>query len=255
MLKDSRGALKNLRLSFIITLEFLEMKKALVLFSGGLDSTTALYWAIHRYGHISALTFDYGQRHAIEIQLSQKIAKNLNVPLKILKIDLQQVGGSSLTDHQIPLPPPRQAHTNGDHPPSTYVPFRNGIFLSLAAAWAEVRGQTEIICGFHVLDSPGYPDTRREFVEAMENAINQGSRASLGHPRIRIQAPFLALKKSEIIKQGLALNADYAYSVSCYAGTEIPCLACLSCELRQQAWEELGIEDPLILRLQKEGKL
>jgi 7-cyano-7-deazaguanine synthase len=247
--------LKNDRLSFIISLEFQIMKKALVLFSGGLDSTTALYWAIEKHTHVCALTFDYGQRHAIEVRLAQKIAKTLNVPLKILNMDLQQIGGSSLTDLKIPLPTDDQTLPNRGEPPSTYVPFRNGIFLALAAAWAEVHGQTEIVCGFHVLDAPDYPDTRQEFVSTMEEAINLGSKASFGHTRIHIQAPFLDMKKSEIIIQGIALGADYAYSVSCYSGAEIPCLKCASCQLRQKAWEEVGVTDPLILRLQKEGKI
>ncbi len=231
------------------------MKKALALFSGGLDSTTALYWAIERHPHVSAITFDYGQRHAIEVQFAQRIAKTLNVPLKILNMDLQQIGGSSLTDPHMPLPAADRTLPNRGEPPSTYVPFRNGIFLALAAAWAEVRGQTEIVCGFHVLDSPDYPDTRQEFVSAMEEAINLGSKASFGQTHIHIQAPFIDMKKSEIIRQGIALGADYAYSVSCYSGAEVPCLECASCRLRQKAWEDVGVTDPLILRLQKEGKI
>jgi 7-cyano-7-deazaguanine synthase len=247
--------LKNDRLSFIITLEFDGMKQALVLFSSGIDSTTALYWAIDRYNRVHALTFDYGQRHRIEVQSSQRIASDLNVPLKILRIDLQQIGGSSLTDPITPLPPADRSVADGDGPPSTYVPFRNGIFLALATAWAEVHGQTEIVCGFHVLDSPRYPDTRREFVEAMEKTINLGSKASFSNTRITIQVPFLDMNKAEIVRRGLALGVDYSYSVSCYSGTEIPCMECASCRMRQKAWEEVEVADPLIYRLKKEGKL
>lgn len=231
------------------------MKYALVLFSGGLDSTTALYWATNRYERVNALTFDYGQRHRIEVQFSQKIAKNLNIPLKILQIDLQQIGGSSLTDPVRPLPPLDRSISDENGPPSTYVPFRNGIFFALATAWADVHGHTEIVCGFHVLDSPDYPDTRREFVEAMEETINLGSMAAYGKTRINIQVPFLDMNKAEIIKSGLALGADYSYSISCYSGAEVPCMECASCRMRQQAWERVGIADPLILRLKKEGKL
>jgi 7-cyano-7-deazaguanine synthase len=115
--------LKNDRISFIISLEFDEMKQALVLFSGGIDSTTALYWAIDRYDRVHALTFDYGQRHRIEVQSSLRIASDLNVPLKILRIDLQQIGGSSLTDPITSLPPVDRSVADGDGPPSTYVPF------------------------------------------------------------------------------------------------------------------------------------
>ncbi|MGD9345382.1 MAG: 7-cyano-7-deazaguanine synthase QueC [Candidatus Aminicenantes bacterium] len=230
------------------------MKHALVLFSGGLDSTTALYWAIEKYEHVHALTFDYGQRHRIELDSSQKITENLNIPQKMLRIDLQQIGGSSLTDPATPLLPFEPSVSEKDGPPSTYVPFRNGIFLALAAAWAEVRGYTEIVCGFHVLDSPDYPDTREEFVKAMEEAINQGSRASYSQRRINIRAPFLEMNKAEIITKGLSLGADYSYSVSCYAGTEIPCGECAACRIRQNAWEKIGAEDPLLLRIKKEGE-
>ncbi len=231
------------------------MKHALVLFSGGLDSTTALYWAIDQYERVQALTFDYGQRHRIEVEFSQKIAKNLNIPLKILRIDLQQIGGSALTDPVIPLPPFNLSVSEGEGPPSTYVPFRNGIFLALATAWAEVQGQTVIVCGFHVLDSPQYPDTRREFVEAMEEAINLGSKVSYSQTRINIQAPFLDMNKAEIIRRGIALGADYSYAQSCYSGAEVPCMSCASCRMRQKAWEGVGMADPFLLRLKKEGKL
>jgi 7-cyano-7-deazaguanine synthase len=231
------------------------MKHALVLFSGGLDSTTALYWAMDRYERVHALTFDYGQRHGIEVEFSKRIAQNLNIPLKILQVNLQQIGGSSLTDPAVPLPPSDHSAQDKEGVPSTYVPFRNGIFLALATAWAEVQGFTEIVCGFHVLDSPEYPDTRREFVEAMEEAMNLGSTASSRHKRINIQAPFLDMKKAEIIHKGLSLGADYSSSISCYSGTEVPCMDCASCRMRQKAWEEVGVEDPLILRLKKEGKL
>ena len=231
------------------------MKQALVLFSGGIDSTTALYWAIDRYEHVHALAFDYGQRHRIEVELAQKVSQKLSIPLKILEVDLQQIGGSSLTDPEAPLPPFDRSARDKDGPPSTYVPFRNGIFLALATAWAEVQGFQEIVCGFHVLDSPDYPDTRREFVKAMEEAINLGSAASHKQTRIHIQAPFLDMNKAEIINEGLSLGADYAYSVSCYSGGEVPCGTCDSCRMRKKAWEEVRAEDPLILRLKKEGKL
>lgn len=231
------------------------MKHSVVLFSAGLDSTTALYWAIDRYEHVHALAFDYGQRHRIEVEFAQRVSQNLNIPLKILEVNLQQIGGSSLTDPGAPLPPSDRSVRNEQGPPSTYVPFRNGIFLALATAWAEVQGFTEIVCGFHVLDSPEYPDTRKEFVKAMEEAINLGSTASSRQKHIRIQAPFLDMNKAEIIKKGLSLGADYSYSISCYSGMEVPCMECASCRMRQRAWEEIGIEDPLILRLKKEGKL
>jgi len=231
----------------------MEKKSCLVLFSGGVDSTTALYWAIDRYDKVFPVTFDYGQRHGVEIRLAGRLVRKLGLPRLVLRIDLNQVGGSALTDRSIPLPRFEKRARIPAGPPATYVPFRNGIFLAVAAAWAEARAVRDIVCGFHVLDSPDYPDTRREFVRAMEKAINVGTSAVFGGPKTRILAPFIGLKKSEIIRRGLALGADYSYSVSCYAGREAPCGMCSSCLLRREAWQEAGREDPLLARLRKEG--
>jgi 7-cyano-7-deazaguanine synthase len=213
-----------------------------VLFSGGLDSTTALAWALSKYDRVQALTFDYGQRHRVEIGLARRA-------------DLRQIGGSALTDPRIPLPrsPRRSGPKQG--PPATYVPFRNGIFLALAAAWAEARGAGDLVCGFHVADSPDYPDTTKAFVMAMEKAVQAGTKASFGAaPRPRIVAPLLGLSKPDIIRLGLRLGADYSLSVSCYAGAERPCGTCSSCRFRARAWKAVGREDPLVARLRKEGQ-
>ena len=231
------------------------MKKSIVLFSGGLDSTTAIYWALERYEKVFALTFDYGQRNRIELDMAGKVAQKLSVPQKILRVNLKQIGGSSLTDTKLSLPQYEKMEESEEGLPSTYVPFRNGIFLALAAAWAEVVGIKEIICGFNVIDSPNYPDTRKQFVQAMQEAINLGTKASLSPEKIQIIAPFLKMKKSDIIKEGLSLNVDYSFAISCYCGEEIPCQKCSSCVLRQKAWEEVGLQDPLILRLEEEGKI
>jgi 7-cyano-7-deazaguanine synthase len=231
------------------------MKKSIVLFSAGVDSTSALYWALDRYDKTFALTFDYGQRHRIELDMARRVAQKLNVPQKILRVDLKQIGGSSLTDGKLSLPQYERIEEIEAGLPSTYVPFRNGIFLALAAAWAETEGVKEIICGFNVIDAPNYPDTRDQFVQAMQEAINRGTKAAFSPEKIRIIAPFINMKKSEIIKHGLSLGADYSFSVSCYSGEEIPCQKCSSCVLRQKAWEEVGLRDPLILRLEEEGKL
>lgn len=231
------------------------MTKSVVLFSSGIDSTTALYWALARYEKVYPLTFDYGQRHRVEIRMARRLGKKLRLSHFLLKIDLRQIGGSALTDSTIPLPQyERLAEIKEDIPP-TYVPFRNGIFLALAAAWSESKGLREIICGFNVIDSPCYPDTRFKFVKAMEEAIKAGTKASSAGERIRIIAPFINKKKAEIIKEGISLGADYSYSISCYRGEEIPCQKCSSCLLRQKAWKEVGLPDPLLLRLEKEGRL
>jgi 7-cyano-7-deazaguanine synthase len=231
------------------------MGKNLVLFSGGIDSTTALYWALDLDKRTTALTFDYGQTNRVEIGAARKIADKLQIPHKILKVDLQQIGGSALTDSSVSIPQMESVSEIKEELPATYVPFRNGIFLAMAAAWAETKEITRIICGFNVIDSPNYPDTRKTFVKAIERAINEGTGTSMKKNKINILAPFLNMNKSDIIKQGLALGADYSYSLSCYAGSEIPCLRCSSCLLRQKAWEECGMRDPLIVRLEKGGKL
>ena len=231
------------------------MKKCWVLFSGGIDSTTALYWALEKYKSVHAMTFDYGQRQKIEIRLSRELADKLGVPQTVFTADMGQIQGSALTDPLQSLPEFQTFEEIESGVPSTYVPFRNGIFLALAAAWAEVQGIGDIICGFNVIDSPNYPDTRMDFVKAMETAINLGTKAAFGQGKYKILAPFIKLKKSEIITLGLSLGADYSYSTSCYAGQEIPCLKCSSCLLRQKAWEEVGQPDPLLVRLKEEGTL
>jgi 7-cyano-7-deazaguanine synthase len=230
------------------------MNQCVVLFSGGIDSTTVLYWALAKGRDVQALTFDYGQRHNVEVRLARRTSRKAAVPQTILKIDLHQVGGSALTDKAIKLPRYKKLAEMKPGPPATYVPFRNGILLALAAAWAEARGILEIVCGFNIIDSPDYPDTRRSFVRAMEKAVNAGTKAAFGGEKIKITAPFVQMKKSEIIRLGLSLGADYSHSVSCYAGGEIPCGACSSCLLRERAFAEAGVPDPLIQRLRKEGR-
>lgn len=231
------------------------MRSCVVLFSGGLDSTTALYWARENYERIEPLTFDYGQRHRVEVALAGRTASRLGLKTFVLAVDLAAVGASALTDPSIPVPDLDALPADAPLPTSTYVPFRNGIFLSLAAAWAEARGIGDIVCGFNILDSPDYPDTRPEFVQAMERAVRLGTKAGTRGEPPRIIAPFTHMKKSDIIRLGLDLGADYSTSVSCYRGSEIPCGRCPACLLRQRAWEEAGRLDPLLLRLEKEGKL
>jgi 7-cyano-7-deazaguanine synthase len=231
------------------------MNKCVVLFSGGLDSTTALVWAKHHYRAVQALSFEYGQRHSIEIKFARIIAEKLALPQTVIPIDFTPIGGSALIDNKIPLPEFMDARDIPSEPPSTYVPFRNGIFLSFASAWAEARDIQDLVVGFNIVDSPEYPDTRPEFVDAMEAAINRGTGTAFADDLFQIQAPFIRHKKSGIILRGLNLGADYSYSISCYAGREIPCGTCSSCRLRARAWEEAGERDHLLLRLEKEGKI
>lgn len=226
-----------------------------MLFSGGIDSTTALYWALKRYQRVQPLIFDYGQRHRVEIKMAKKTCQRLGLKPKIIKIDLRQIGGSALTDEKIKVPEFKKTEQIKEGLPATYVPFRNGIFISLAAALAETLDISHLVCGFNVIDSPSYPDTTESFVRAMKKAINEGTGARFKTEKFRIIAPFLSLKKSEIIRLGLSLGADYSYSVSCYAGGEIPCGQCSSCLLRARAWKEAGQEDHLLARLKKEGKI
>lgn len=247
--------MKKAGFSFNIKLAMRQKRKAVVLFSGGIDSTTALYWAKRRYLGVSALSFDYGQRHRIELALARRLARRLGLPVKLLKVNLRQVGGSALTDLSVSLPRFSRPEHIGPGIPPTYVPFRNGIFLALAVAWAEANGIDDIVCGFNTIDSPDYPDTRASFVRAMQKAVDLGTAAISKGQWIRILTPFIRLKKSEIIRLGLSLGADYSFSISCYGGGEVPCRRCSSCLLRKRAWEEVGAEDHLLTRLRKEGKI
>ena len=231
------------------------MKECLILFSGGIDSTTVLYWAANQYKNVYALTFDYGQRHNIEISFAQKITEKLQIPHKILLLNLWQIGGSSLTDFTLDVPEFNKIDEIDKGLPLTYVPFRNGIFLAMAAAWGEVKGIRDIICGFNIIDSPNYPDTSSSFVEAMEKAVNLGTKALFSRKKTKLIAPFIHMKKSEILRAGLSFGTDYSWAVSCYAGREIPCGKCSSCLLRKKAFEEVEQDDPLLVRLQKEGKI
>ncbi|MBC7361907.1 MAG: 7-cyano-7-deazaguanine synthase QueC [Candidatus Aminicenantes bacterium] len=230
-------------------------RACLVLLSGGIDSTTALHWALQRYQLVQPIVFDYGQRHRVEIRMAKKTCQRLELTPKVIKIDLRQVGGSALTDGRIKVPAFKKVEEIKEGLPVTYVPFRNGIFISLAAALAETLGITDLICGFNVIDSPNYPDTTGSFVRAMEKAINEGTGAKFSQQKFRIIAPFLKMKKSEIIAYGLSVGADYSYSITCYSGSEIPCGRCSACLLRAQAWKEVGQEDHLLSRLKKERKL
>ncbi|HUU06045.1 MAG TPA: 7-cyano-7-deazaguanine synthase QueC [Patescibacteria group bacterium] len=229
-------------------------KGAVVLFSGGIDSTTALYWAREKFAPLRALIVDYGQQHRIEVEMAEKIAAGLAVAYDVVTLPLRNLLGSALLADGRSIPESLAASRQEPGVPSTYVPFRNGIFLALAAACAESHASRNLVTGFNAIDSPDYPDTTVPFSRKMAAAINQGTSAGKGREKFKVHAPLITLNKKEIIALGFELDADYAHSISCYRGAELPCGRCPSCDIRARAFAELGRQDPLLVRLQKEGK-
>lgn len=216
--------------------------RAVVLLSGGLDSTTAAYLARAEGYELYALSFDYGQRHRRELESAAAVARAVGaVEHRIVTIDLAQWGGSSLTGAgPIPTEP-----TVGI--PSTWVPARNLIFLAVASGYAEVIGASAIVIGVSQVDYSGYPDCRGEFLEAYQRAADLASKQFVEEgKRIPVLAPFLHLPKAGIIRLGLALGVDYSLTWSCYQGGAQPCGACDSCRLRAKAFAEAGVFDPLL---------
>jgi len=227
---------------------------AVVLFSGGLDSTTALYWSRQRFGSAAALTFSYDQSHEVETAAARRIAERLDVAWQHLTLPLAGWVDSALVGDGEGIPESLADARDSRGIPRTYVPFRNGIFLSLAAAWAESREIPHLVTGFNRIDTPDYPDTTKDFAARMEAALNAGTAASRRGWRFEIHLPLVELTKKEIIAMGMSLGADYSLSVSCYRKGEVPCGRCPSCEVRFRAFAELGMEDPLVTRLKKEGR-
>ncbi len=222
--------------------------RAIVLLSGGIDSYTAAAITKSEGFAIHALTVHYGQRHAYEIEAARKVARSLGAERHLeLSVDLRGVGGSSLTsDQQVP----KDRDLSATEIPSTYVPARNTIFLSLALGWAEVLDARDIVIGVNALDYSGYPDCRPEFIGAFESLAAVATRAGVEGARFRIHTPLIAMTKAEIIRRGIALGLDYALTTSCYdplpAGD--PCGHCDSCVLRAKGFEEAGTSDPARLR-------
>ncbi len=216
--------------------------KAVVLVSGGLDSSTVLAMAKAAGRDCYALSFDYGQRHRVELLAAATLAHQLGaIEHRTLRIDLGGIGGSALTDHSIDVP---TAPTAGI--PITYVPARNTIFLAFALGWAEVLGATEIHVGVNAVDYSGYPDCRPEFIAAFERVARLATRAGVEGGRLTIQSPLMTLSKAEIIRCGLALGLDYGLTVSCYQADEqgAACGVCDSCRLRQAGFVAAGVADP-----------
>lgn len=223
-----------------------QKRPAVVLLSGGLDSSTALACAVNDGFEVFAITFLYGQRHSIELEKAREIAKYFNVK-KHLTVELisEIFGGSALTDsNNIPLD--RTTEEIVSSIPPTYVPARNTVFLAIAAAYAEKIGSYDIFIGVNAIDYSGYPDCRPEFIEAMEKAINLGTKVGVEGQKIKIHTPLLYLRKSEIIKIGLKLGVDYSLTWSCYNPQgRLACGRCDSCILRLKAFREAGLEDPI----------
>ena len=228
-----------------------QRSKAVVLLSGGLDSTTVLAIAKAEGHDVYALSFAYGQRHSWELECARVVARVGGAKEhRTASIDLRAFGGSALTA-DIDVPKGRSPEEMGSGIPITYVPARNTIFLSYALAWAEVLGSSDIFIGVNALDYSGYPDCRPEFIAAFERMANLATKAGVeGRQALTIHAPLISLTKAEIIRKGLELGVDYSLTSSCYdpSPTGQPCGGCDSCVLRQKGFRENGLVDPLQYR-------
>jgi 7-cyano-7-deazaguanine synthase len=217
--------------------------KAVVLVSGGLDSATTLAIAKSQGYACYALSFDYGQRHRIELQAARQIASQFGViEHKLMQLNLDSIGGSALTDPQIEVPITGITHQI----PVTYVPARNTIFLALALGWAEVLAAYNLFIGVNVIDYSGYPDCRPEFITAFENMANLATKAGVKGQQFKIHTPLIYLKKTQIIQTGLSLGVDYSQTISCYQADSAgyACGVCDACRLRAEGFRVLGIADP-----------
>lgn len=217
-------------------------KRAVILVSGGLDSTTVLAMAQAQSYACYTLSFDYGQRHRAELLAAERVSVALgDVEHKVVKLNLDSIGGSALTDIDIAVP---EEETSGI--PITYVPARNTVFLSIALGWAEVLGANDIFIGVNAVDYSGYPDCRPEYITAFQTMANLATRAGVEGQKLSIHTPLMNMGKGEIIKVGIELGVDYALTVSCYQATEtgLACGKCDSCRLRSQGFVDAGLEDP-----------
>ena len=222
-------------------------KKAVVLSSGGLDSTTVMAIVKNEGYALYSLSFSYGQRHKIELEAAKKVAEIFDVEKHlVINLDLNKIGGSALTD-SIDVPKNRNNKTVSTDIPITYVPARNTIFLSFALAWAEVLKSSDIFTGVNAIDYSGYPDCRPEYIEAFENMANLATKTGVkGLTRIKINTPLLNMSKAQIIKKGIELGVDYSLTHSCYDPDPegVACGRCDSCILRKNGFKEAGVKDP-----------
>jgi 7-cyano-7-deazaguanine synthase len=224
--------------------------EAIVLLSGGLDSATTAAWALAEGYSVSAISFDYGQRHRIELQAAKAVASDLGISDHItLAIDLAAFGGSALVDQSIAIPKNRSEDVISNGIPVTYVPARNTVFLSLALALAETRNASSIILGVNSIDYSGYPDCRPEFLNAFESLANLATKSGVEGTHLTVLAPLVSLTKPEIIRLGLSLHVDYGLTTSCYDPKESgqPCGECDSCLIRAAGFAAVNIPDPRVV--------
>ena len=217
------------------------VKKAVVLLSGGMDSATAFAIAKQKGYECYALSFRYGQRHAAELQAAERLASHFNAKLqRIIDIDLSGIMDSALTNTDIAIP-----EQPGTGIPATYVPARNTVFLSIALAWAEVIGAQDIFIGVNAVDYSGYPDCRPEYISAFQKMANLATKAAVEGSEVRINTPLINLSKAEIIKKGIDLGLDFAWTVSCYQADQqgLACGKCDACRLRRSGFESAGVPD------------
>jgi 7-cyano-7-deazaguanine synthase len=224
-------------------------KRAVVLLSGGLDSTTCLAIAKAEGYELYSLSFDYGQRHRVELEVAERVAVALEVKEHmVLSVSLNRIGGSALTD-ELDVPKDATPDEMQSRIPVTYVPARNTIFLSLAMGWAEVLKTGDIFIGVNALDYSGYPDCRPEFIKAFEKMANLATKEAVeGRARVRIHTPLISLTKADIIRRGLELGVDYGLTHSCYDPDTRgrACGRCDSCLLRKKGFAEAGVPDPTV---------
>jgi 7-cyano-7-deazaguanine synthase len=224
------------------------MRRAVVLLSGGLDSTTVLAMARADGYECYALSFRYGQRHSVEIDAAARVAATLGAAAhRVADVDLRWIGGSALTA-DIAVPKDRAALSMGADIPVTYVPARNALFLTLALGWAEVLEARDLFAGMNALDYSGYPDCRPEFLRAFEEMARLGTKAGVEGGRFQVHAPLIAMSKADIVRAGVALGVDYGMTHSCYdpimRAEILACGRCDSCVLRRKGFVEAGVADP-----------
>lgn len=220
------------------------MKKAVILLSGGIDSSTALFIAKEKGYECYPLVFDYNQRHRKEVECANKVSETAGCKPTLMRIRFPW-RGSALIDKAEVLPVNRSLNDMKKEIPSTYVPSRNAIFLSFALSYAETIGAYKIFIGANSVDFSGYPDCKPTFLRAFEGMARSGTKMSQGGKQISIESPLLLKKKSQIIREGIRLNVPYRHTWSCYEGKTNPCGACDACVIRKKGFEEAGAIDPL----------